>query len=300
MGAEPPMLIGGLHPSEEGHGGTAGFDAYSATIHANPDGLLDDLTVLLDSAGFEPVVREGLKARFYARSVELVDQKGHQLLLLKSGGSNPHPHMECNGPQAALVAAYLRDRYSHQPTRIDHAIDLVAVGLFDRLHRYARRLCKRHRLKLSFGGDWSNVHEGRTVYIGSRTSQVFVRIYQKGLKMAKDHGLPLTPELVNLVRCELEFKPDTKIARGLASSIIAEQMWGSCNWTRELAAEVLALDTQRVTIREKRESQTEKALRVMGRQYARHGRVLFDQCGGDFCEFGRALALHFGISEADH
>lgn len=298
MGAEPPMLIGGSTTPVRGQS-VVGFDAYCATVHANPDALLDDLTVLLDSAGFEPTVREGCKVRFYARSTELVDPKGKQLLLAKSGGQNPHPHIECLGPQSAVVAAYLRDQYSHQPSRIDHAIDLRAPGLFNRLHRSAARLCKKHGLRGSPAGDWVTPDGGRTFYVGSRTSQVYVRIYEKGIKYALDLGEGITPELRDWVRVELEFHPQTKVAKALAPSITGAQMWGSTQWTDELATEVLSVPSEPVTIRQRRESDYERALRFMGSQYSKHLRRLWIESGEDPCQFGQAVATLAGIDQAD-
>lgn len=295
---QPPCLIGGSTPIP-GSTRSLGFDAYCATVHAQPESLLDDLTVLLESAGFDPVAGEGMKARFYAVNRQLLDPKGFQLLALKSGGSNPHPHIECYGPPAPTVAAYLRERYSHQPTRIDHAIDMAGDGLFDTLHAHAVALCKQHGLKGAPAGDWVSADGGRTFYVGSRSSQVYVRIYEKGIKYARDLGEPITAELRGWVRVELEFKPQTKIAKGLASKIEGPQMWGATGWTDQLAKEVLGMESQPINIRERRESNQERALRFMGAQYSAHLQKLFEQHGNDFCEFGRAVGVLAGIAEAD-
>lgn len=278
---------------------TSGFDGYAATVHAQPEVLFAEMVCLMESAGFEAAVLEGGKARFYAHCRDLVDEKGHRLLQMKWGGSNPHPHLECYGVAAPFVAQHLRDTFSHQPTRIDHAIDLRAKGLFDRIHGYAVALCKEFGLAGSPAGDWVTVDGGRTYYVGSRASQVYVRIYEKGLKYARDLGIPVTDELRDWVRVELEFKPQNKLARGLATKIDGRQMWGSTAWTEKLATEVLGIEAEAVTIRERRESDTERALRFMGSQYAKHLRKLFDQNGGDFEEFGRAIGVLAGFEEAD-
>lgn len=297
--SEPPCLIGGSTPAL-GSTQTVGFDAYCATVHANPDALLDDLFCLMESAGFEPKQQDGLKARFYAVNRQLVDAKGFQLIALKSGGSNPHPHIECQGRASPVLAAYLREHYSHQPTRIDHAIDLCGDTIFDHLYSMVADLCKRHGLRCTIAGDWINPDGGRTVYVGSRTSQVFVRIYEKGIKYARDLGEPITRELRGWVRVELEFKPQTKVAKGLASKIEGPQMWGATSWTDQLAKDVLGMASEPVNIRQRRESNEERALRFMATQYGKHLRSLFDKNGKDFCEFGKAVGALAGWDEAQH
>lgn len=302
------MLIGGLHPSSEGLSVPYledGFDSYCATVHAAPDALFDDLMILLDSAGLDPVEREGIKARFYSRSREIVDPHGRQLLLFKSGGSNPHPHIEAHGAHAHHVAAYLRNAhffggYTHQPTRIDHAIDLRQDGLFDALHSHAVALCKRHGLRGAPAGDWVSADGGRTFYVGSRSSQVFVRIYEKGIKYARDVGEQITQELRSWVRVELEFKPQTKAAKQLAPEMSGPRMWGSTTWTRELAKDVLDMEAERVSIRERRETNQERALRYMGQQYGKYLQQLFRDNGEDFEQFGFAVGLLAGIDAANH
>lgn len=294
----PPCLIGGSTPPL-GSGPCDGFDAYSATVFANPDALFEDLQLLLESAGFACLATDGLKARFYARNRQLVDFKGHQLLSVKSGGANPHPHVECTGRASQTLARYLREGIPHRPTRIDHAVDLQAAGLFHRLNRYSRRLAKQHRLKWVPKGDWVTPDAGRTVELGSRSSQVFVRIYEKGLEYANKQGVYITDELRNWVRIEIEFKPQTQAAKTLALSVEGPQLWGSTSWTDQLAREVLSMDTQPVSIRQRRESNRERALRFMGAQYSAHLRALLVECQGDPAEFGRAIMDLAGLADAD-
>lgn len=268
----------------------AGFDAYCATVFHAAGPLLDELFCLMESAGFQPVRADGQKARFYAVNRVLLDPKGHQLLALKSGGANPHPHIECTGRASVTLARYLRETFDHRPTRIDHAVDRRAPGLFDELHAYAVQLCKQHRLKGVPKGDWVTPDAGRTWEIGSRKSQVFVRIYEKGLEYAHKFGEPVTDELREWVRIEIEFKPQTDVAKRLAPTIEGPQLWGSTGWTAQLASEVLSMATQPVSIRERRESDRERALRFMGLQYGAHLQSLLDECDGNLAHFGHLVA----------
>jgi DNA relaxase NicK len=136
---------------------------------------------------------------------------------------------------------------------------------------------------------------GRTFYVGARASQVYVRIYEKGLKYAHDVGLPITDELRDWVRVELEFKPQSKGAKDLAAGLEGAQLWGSTQWTRQLAQEVLSMPTEPITLRVRRESNTERALRFAAAQYNRAFSELWRQCGADPSEFGRAWAERCGF-----
>jgi len=294
----PPTLIGGSTPPSGGAVPSAVsgvLDAYSATVFANADALFDDLFCLCESAGFEPVRADGPKVRFYARNQLLLDAKGHRLLSVKSGGANPHPHVECTGMASNALAAFLRASYRHKPTRIDHAVDRSGDGLFDQIRAYSQALARDNRLKWAPSGDWVTPDAGRTIYLGSRSSQVFVRIYEKGLKYAHDMGLPVTPELRAWVRIELEFKPQNDTAKAVASKIAGPDLWGTTLWTGQLSREVLSMPAQPVSIRERRESNRERALRFMASQYGSHLRDLLEECGGDLSQFGHAIADLAGL-----
>lgn len=295
---DPHILIGGSRPPN-GPSPCAGFDAYCATVFAQPEALFDELRCLMESAGFEPQEVDGGKVPYYSVHRVLADEKGHRLLALKSGGANPHPFVHCTGRAAQVLAIHLRKTLGHRPSRIDHAVDLRARGAFDALHRYATALCRDYRLSGRPAGDWVTPDAGRTFYVGSRASQVYVRIYEKGLKYAHDLGLPVTDELRDWVRVELEFKPQSKGAKELASGLEGAQLWGSTQWTRQLAEEVLSMPTQPITLRVRRESNTDRALRFAAAQYNRAFSELWAQCGNDPAEFGRAWAERCGFIGED-
>lgn len=276
---DPHILIGGSRPPD-GPASCAGFDAYCATIFAQPDAMFDELMVLLESAGFEPREMEGFKAPYYARSRLVVDEKGHQLLIFKSGGANPHPFVQCTGRASEALGSHLRAFHGHRPSRIDHAVDVCSQGAFEALHAYSKRLCKDYRLKLSYDGDWNSPDAGRTIYIGARSSMVFVRVYEKGLEYAAKLGLPVTAELRQWVRVELEFKPQTREAKDRAAGMEGAHLWGSTRWTQQFAEEVLSMPTETVNLRLRRESNTERAMRFCALHYGRAFRATWS---GEHC-----------------
>lgn len=257
--------------------------------------LFDELTCLLESAGLEPKQEVGPPIKFYARNLLLLAPTGHRLLQVRAGGTNPHPFVEVKGDASQLVAQYIRDNFGHRPSRIDHALDRRGAGLFNKLARLLRALAKKYGLKFEPRGDWVTSDGGRTVYVGSRKSQVFLRVYEKGLKYAHELGLTVTAELREWVRVELEFKPQNGLARQLASSITPAQLWGSCQWTAELANGILSIGAEAVKIRERRESDRDRALRFMASQYRAPLGSLLVECGRDISEFGSAIAELAGI-----
>jgi DNA relaxase NicK len=188
-----------------------------------------------------------------------------------------------------VVADTLREMFDHRPARIDGCRDISAPKLFDRLIRLTRRMAKDYRLRWEPDGDWATPDAGRTIYLGSRSSQVMLRIYEKGLEMAAKQGLPVTDDLRNLVRCEVEFKPQNQTARRRAAVMPPDAIWGLTDWLVEFAGKVFTKEVGRVNVSERREADYERALRFMAEQYRAHLARLLDECGGDLDEFALAI-----------
>lgn len=87
-------------------------------------------------------------------------------------------------------------------SRIDIAVDWI--GNFEEAHD----LCKQFRIKRglisSTVGDWEDGLYGRTYDMGSRSSETFLRLYEKGIEMAQKGFKDTDP---HHQRLELEFKP---------------------------------------------------------------------------------------------
>lgn len=295
----PPCLIGGSTPSW-GFFSEGRFDCYNATVFAHQEQVSGEVALLLQRLGHPVSHFPGGRMRQYTSSRIFVDDKGKQLVVVKWGGVNPHPHVECYGLLASHLAEHLRATLEHRPTRIDHCVDRRGNGLFDTMKRKLldEGWCRERGLKLELKGDLANPQNGLTLDIGSRESQVCGRIYEKGKEYAGKAGIPLTDELAEVVRFEIEFKPKKKPARAIAPSVTGPQIWGSTRWTADIASEVLSMATEPICIVERRESNRERALRFMGKQYSAHLRALLDKdCQGDLCEFGRAVAQLAGIDD---
>jgi DNA relaxase NicK len=208
--------------------------------------------------------------------------------------------VECKGEASPFVCGLLRNGFDHRPSRIDVAEDRNAKGLFHRLHRLSKRIAKRYGIQWRPDGDWGTPDAGRTIYLGSRASQVFVRIYEKGIKYARELGIPLTDELRDWVRIEVEFKPQNPTSRKIARTIEPAAIWGSAAWLADFAQEAFAMEAERININQRRESDQQRALRFMGKQYGAHLEALLKDLDGDLMAFGAAIADLAGIEHTHH
>lgn len=246
------------------------FDAYNATVYANPILLLGRLLDALTEAGHAPQVGEGPPVQFYAQNALLLAPSGKRLLSVRSGGQNGHPFVECKGDHSGVVADTLRRFFDHAPARQDVCIDLRGPAVWDEVCRLCDQFEAEGVILDQLGAKRDNPNRGTTLALGSRHSQCYVRVYQKGLKIAQELGLTgddIPDELRHWVRVELEYKPDKRPARMKAATLAPAELWGCSPWTRRFAKLALSIDAERVTMNEKRESNEERAWRYMLEQY---------------------------------
>ena len=116
------------------------------------------------------------------------------------------------------------------------------------------------------------------LYMGSQSSPVRMRLYEKGLQPEYAHlNRP------NWARIEVQVRP-AKEAKETFASLSPLEVWGASRWTRDIAAKVLeqhidphpAGTTYRLTERE-------AALRWMCKQYGQHLASLAQDLGGWEC-----------------
>jgi hypothetical protein len=233
--------------------------------------LLDHLEQALMDGGFDPRRQEGPPVRFYASNTLLVAPDGHRLVQVRHGGQNGTPFVECKSAPSPFVAGAIRENFRHSPSRIDSAYDLSGPTVFDDLHGLVVEYEAKRGLKVDqAGAQHDNPDRGTTYYLGSRSSQAFVRVYQKGLQIAEEMGLTgdaIPDELRHYVRVELEHKPDKRPARMIAAQLSPRDLWGCSPWTKNFAMRALSIDAKRVKMSETRESNHDRAMRYLVDQY---------------------------------
>ena len=251
------------------------FDWYAATVREDVGVLEEALAVGL---GATPERARGMHG--YAEQREF-KRDGNVVARMLLGGRNGNPHVWASSDDTDALVPVLRGAWPdlHRVTRADASEDFDnGPGTWERLYGESINLATERGLKIDQAGDWHR-GEGRTLYIGSRKSAVFARLYEKGHQLRErfpEHAETFSP---HHCRLELQVRPEGH-ARDVAASAEPEALYGLSDWSRELARRVLDLDVERVHIRERRDPDNERALAAMVRQYGAHLEQLAEREGG--------------------
>lgn len=239
------------------------FDWYQATVHASPEALIAELMANLP----EDIIRTNGKGfnSFRARA-DLHDAEGELFASVMHGGVNPHPNVKSTGDHGPALAGVLRNRWpDHRVSRLDVAVDSRGEGLFEDCVRLMSAVGRSHRLK----GEKiipDDLDDGSTYYLGSRQSPLRVRCYEKGKQLFKETGDPVWRNFFDWTRLELQVRPE-KAFKSTAARMEPADFWGCAQWTRDLAAGLLDLNPEAVTMKPTRIADHERAMRALTAQY---------------------------------
>lgn len=239
------------------------FDWYAATIQAHPVELVE---ALAQDLGGHPRGTRGMHG--YTQGWNIEDGRGDTLARVLAGGRNGDPHAWASGEATEAFCEAIRVRYEgrHHVTRFDAAEDFQAPGTYDLLRDLIRGVTRPRRVK---GREIvpEDPEDGRTFYAGAPTSDVRLRLYEKGKQVRGQLPEHLVETVSpDWVRIEAQVRPQ-KDARHLAAWMPPTQVWGFSDWTQDLAAQALALDVPRVQNRPWREADDDRAFRFMIQQY---------------------------------
>lgn len=250
------------------------FDWYAATVQDSAPEVVERVAV-----GLGAKVVAGRALHGYSNGYDF-RRDGSTVARALTGGRNGFPHVWASGDDADEFVPLVRSSWPerHRVTRLDAAEDFDAPGAWDRLYSAALALADERHLKIDQAGDWHRLEEGRTFYVGGRKSAVFARLYEKG-KQLRGLAVEGAPDIsADLVRLELQVRPEGA-ARYVAARCEPEDAYGFSEWGRELARRVYGLEVDRVHIKERRESDDERALAWLVRQYGDHLGRLADRMG---------------------
>ena len=278
--------------------GECQFDWYAATIR-------DDLAVILDKlcAELGGEVKAGNPKQGYARG-DTIWRDGSKIVTIFSGGRNGHPHAFASSDDAPAFAAAVRKFWptTHYVTRADAKFDYDGPGTWEKLLSVLVGLGEDRGLKMKQDGDWLKGEDGRTFYLGAPSSAVRVLLYEKGKELIEkslDGGKGISRDLVRL---EARVRPDGP-ARYRAAVADPVELFGYAKWSQELIKLVEGSDVERVHLKERRESDHERAMFWVVQQYGKH---LLDEAlelgGWDFLAASlerRVLAMLEPDSAAD-
>lgn len=265
------------------------FDWYAATIQDRPQTVVETLQ---DAFRAEVVPTRGLHG--YTQGFDLKGPAGTVARVL-AGGINENPHAWASGEDTEPFVEVVRSRWKdqHTVTRMDAAEDFQAEGAWDQLNALCLAMADEQGLKVSQAGDYHRNRDGRTLYVGSRKSPVYIRLYEKGKQLrAKIEGEFGGVIPADWVRLEAQVRPQ-KDSKKAAAYVTPEQAWGFSAWTSELAMRSMRLDVPRVQMHVWREADDERAFRFMVKQYGHMLERLREDLGGWDCvgkQIGDAIA----------
>lgn len=238
------------------------FDAYSATSRAvKPDTFLGMLWQpgydVRDGRGFH-----GFERRVSVRTWDTREEVG----AVSFGGSHGDLVMvEAKGQGTGSIIERIREEVpDHACTRVDSCHDVDVPDAWETYLAICQDVKAKYKIKAEKRGDWDDFPEdGRTYYLGSTSSPVRVRLYEKGKQPEFRHACR-----PNWVRVEAQVRPQ-KDARQLYSTISASEVWGASKFTREIAARAFELDAGIFPAGGvKRENDLERRLQWLANQYA--------------------------------
>lgn len=259
------------------------FDWYAATINAGVDQLR---FILCRDFAATATVEEGARHGFHNREV-IRNAEGQAVATLLHGGNGDIPHAFASSDHAHTFAGIVREYWPdrHRVSRMDACLDFdggpstwstlldlcqgIASG--ERVEGDTRR--RISKIRTNYLGDWFHGKDGRTFGLGSFKSAVYVRLYEKGIQLRQDaikRGVPAPADVSeNAVRLEVQVRPDGPSKTTAATATPAEA-FGYAEWSRELLRRVDGSEVPRVNVKERRDSDHERAMQWMVHQYGPH------------------------------
>ena len=232
------------------------WDWYSATVPEAPEAVLGALCAAQDLAGVYPT--KGLYS--YDRGAQV--KRGERLFATCYwGGVNgdESTHVQASGQDTPWVVSQLRQHWpAHRVSRADVCEDYTGPMTWDRLLALALSVADEHRIKTNTVGDWIKGEDGRTLYLGGRTSIARARVYEKGIQVGHDR---------DWVRAELQVRP-TGDGKAALCAIEPAAVFGATPWTLDLAERLGVPEIQAIRVRDPwRATDDERALSFMLKQY---------------------------------
>ena len=251
------------------------FDWYAATIEASPE---DVLTVLSTMLGGDAVRTNGFHG--YEMGYEIRSKYGIVARALV-GGKNGNPHAWASGENTEEFVYAVRGHWpaDHRVTRLDSAEDFQEPGAWDKLSRAALSVADDLNLKVMHAGDFHRGKDGRTLYIGSRKSDSFVRVYEKGKQVLRDDPDLAGSVSPDWVRVELQLRP-LKGARRRAAGASPLDAWGYTSTGRAVAERVLGQVPPFLAMTGDRKTEDERAFRWLCKQYGKVVARIAEREGG--------------------
>lgn len=269
------------------------FDWYQATVKADRDDVLEAVMGLRE--GSELKHRKGMYGYATCSVVEAHDGPVAQVW---HGGRQELPHVVFSGFEAIEGADLLRSKFSHSVTRCDVREDFAGADTFDRFLSPVLAAAKRHRVKVRCAGDHLLTLQARTVYLGSPSSAVVFRQYDRAAKLRDDFAnnpMKLAEVPDHLTRTEVQVRPPAGMARTALASMEPEAVFGVTDWMRDLWREFSGSEVERFSVTKPwRQSDDDRAYDAMMAQYGRMLRRRMED-HGSWAALGQQIGLDLDL-----
>jgi len=259
--------------------GEARFDYYRATkIQATLGELIEGI-----EHHFGEGIREGANhwkpARPFYGYAEAIE---HQLLsLVIFHGNHDQPCMQVSGSDAPAVVDWLRAcEIVHNVSRADVCWDFSAEGSFEAIEAIVKPIARTARAQVKMLGDPDvgtddKAEPGRTLYLGSRQSDAFIRLYEKGIEQQAKGNPDADP---NWVRLEVQIQP-RKARKRHAATLSPRELVAFSKWINDAVEATVAEHATFIPDPSLRQTKDDSALAHMASQYGRVIRARVEAIG---------------------
>jgi DNA relaxase NicK len=233
------------------------FDWYQASIpNVAPEAIMQALS-MADSYGDWEQIRP--MKNYHSAAAFVVGSEAR--FKINFGGQNEEhgANVVGTGTNAQFLADVVRGQFpAHRVSRVDSCEDYHHPEAYEFLRAMALKIGKEHRVQCrEIVKPLPDSDDGRTLYLGSQTSAVSMRIYEKGKQL--DCG-------DEWVRAELQVRPQ-KDQKSLIAYMNSTEVWGLSKWSHSMAVQLGKRNLQRVDATVYQPSDHERAYRFMIKQY---------------------------------
>ena len=244
------------------------FDWYQASVLDSDE---SEIMASLKSYFELSDIKKGRPLYGYQEAIELVRGDIKICTLMWGQIDNPSPHIIFTSREAIEGANFLRTYYpNHKVSRFDSAMDWYCEGAWDLLSETALQVAREFNISVQHVGDFERGEKGRTLYLGSKSSPVFVCLYEKG---KQPDWLPMG--YTDWVRLEVRVRPSSKSKKECAT-ITPPEVFGCARWTQELFKRLTTRSVPRFNVGTiHKPSDDDRAFQALVKQY---GALIVRQC----------------------
>ena len=265
------------------------FDWWQATVSlegwSNYDkttgevvGAVENLILWLSGEITMVDVVRGRGSNSYERKADF--KRGERTICtVQWGGVNPDPNITATGSDSAFIRGLITAKFPEgRISRVDSAFDSMSgTAEFKRVCAWVEERAEQAGINCTWIKN-SDTTKGDSLYIGSKTSRVQIRIYEKGKQMGF--------KAAEWWRAEVQLRPDTKVKAG-AYKYSAGMVWGASRITRELWAFLGGEKLAATNFRESYEMKDlDTTLAHMLKQYGNALKALIEREGSGIAALG--------------